>query len=123
VGPYTRNNGDKEEIYNIIYSFFVVNLLCHHFYFLFSLIYCYFYFLILSAGIPINATLLPALPGFELTAGIEMEYSEDTDFYCAGSTTSKPVCQLYGNSVVSSLSTPALFHCAESRPLLTGMHY
>lgn len=52
-----------------------------------------------TSGIPINATLLPALPGFELTAGIEMEYSEDTDFYCAGSTTSKPVCQLYGNSV------------------------
>lgn len=51
-----------------------------------------------TSGIPINATLLPALPGFELSTGIEMEYSEDTDFYCRGSTTTKPVCQLYGTT-------------------------
>ena len=52
------------------------------------------------AGIPINGSLLPAIPGFDLTAGLDLDYNEDIDFYCAGSSTSKPVCQLYGNAKV-----------------------
>ncbi len=54
----------------------------------------------MDAGIPVNGTLLPNLPGFELTLGEELEYDEEVDFYCTGSSTSKPVCQLYGNAKV-----------------------
>jgi len=68
------------------------------------------------AGIPINATLLPALPGFELTTGIEMEFSEETDFYCRGSTTTKPVCQLYGTARVRYCRNRACGHVLTHRP-------
>lgn len=53
-----------------------------------------------SLGIPINGSLLPALPGFELTTGIDLNYDEDVDYYCTGSSTTKPICQLYGNAKV-----------------------
>ena len=53
-------------------------------------------------GIPMNATVLPDISGFELTMGVEMLYDEDQDFYCTGSSTSKPVCQLYGSAKVSA---------------------
>ena len=60
--------------------------------------------MLVHAGIPINGTLLPALQGFEMTPGIEMGYSDETDFFCTGSSTSKPVCQLYGNAKASCRS-------------------
>lgn len=53
-------------------------------------------------GIPINGTLLPALPGFQLSTGVDLDYDENVDFYCTGSSTSKPVCQLYGNAKVQT---------------------
>ena len=52
------------------------------------------------AGIPINGSLLPALSGFELTSGVELDYDDKVDFYCPGSSTSKSVCQLYGDAKV-----------------------
>ena len=61
----------------------------------------------LSTGIPINGSLIPKLNGFELHTGVELDYSVSSDFYCQGSTTTKPVCQLYGSAQVSG-PTPAL---------------
>lgn len=53
-----------------------------------------------------NGSLVPNLPGFEVTLGEELEYDEEVDFFCTGSSTSKPVCQLYGNAKVSCALLP-----------------
>lgn len=65
-------------------------------------------------GIPINGSLLPTLSGYELSTGVELDYDEDVDFYCPGSSTSKSVCQLYGNAKVLASHVPAAEHITSS---------
>jgi hypothetical protein len=61
------------------------------------------------SGIPLATRLLRAAAGYDLYKGVQMPFGRaSADFACAGSDTSKNVCELPGDVAVRSLSFQGL---------------